>query len=329
MPDGVRARREPVEAGWCHRQVHQLRPHVQDPQADADQRRPARGDRDEAPTTRRDPSPSNPQRLQTPPRAAGMPHLSRADSVLGDGTPGAIADGGSGPTERQWLVRLENGEQKTCRELATLQQWIVAGVATRESLISRSGKTWKRLGDIAELSQYFTIADEARTQRAHKPTPKPRRRRRCSASVAPTAAGGTILPDDGDEIARRRATFARAARRHRRRRRVHRPTRRSPQLVGARAPADRDLGSRSGRARRRRRRRSRSCRAGRATGTWASSEIKHSDSMASMPQGPRGGRLSMQDNEPAFAAAASGFSRRRIVVPNRQGQSARSTTTTT
>ena len=35
----------------------------------------------------------------------------------------------SGPTaDRQWLIRLENGEQKSCRELATLQQWIVAGV---------------------------------------------------------------------------------------------------------------------------------------------------------------------------------------------------------
>src|SRR5260221_3068400 len=78
----------------------------------------------------------------------------RADSVLGDGTPSAIGEQGSGPQgERQWLVRLENGEQKTCRELATLQQWIVAGVATRESLISRSGKTWKRLGDINELGQ--------------------------------------------------------------------------------------------------------------------------------------------------------------------------------
>ena len=42
-----------------------------------------------------------------------------------------------------------------------LQQWIVAGVVTRNSLISRSGKTWKSLGDIAELRQYFTIADEA------------------------------------------------------------------------------------------------------------------------------------------------------------------------
>ena len=107
----------------------------------------------------------------------------RADSVLGDGTPAGIADVGSGPTERNWLVRLENGEQKTCRELATLQQWIVAGVATRESLISRSGKTWKRLGDISELAQYFDIADEARNQRAARPTPRPLRR----ASTRPAA----------------------------------------------------------------------------------------------------------------------------------------------
>src|SRR6185312_1299400 len=86
-----------------------------------------------------------------------------------------VNDPPSGPTsERQWMVRLENGENKTCRELATLQQWIVAGIVTRESLISRSGKTWKRLGDIAELGQYFAIADEARAQRSQKPTgPKP------------------------------------------------------------------------------------------------------------------------------------------------------------
>ena len=40
----------------------------------------------------------------------------------------------------------------------------------RESLISRSGKTWKRLGDIAELAQYFLIADEARAKRAVEPS---------------------------------------------------------------------------------------------------------------------------------------------------------------
>ncbi len=114
-----------------------------------------------------------------------------------------IADGGSGPTERQWLVRLENGEQKTCRERATVQQGSVAGVATRESLISRSGKTWKRLGDIAELSQYFSIADEARTQRAHKPTPKP---------VAGTmlGVGGPTAAADGRCPTTRRRTRRRA-----------------------------------------------------------------------------------------------------------------------
>src|SRR5262249_18215694 len=92
----------------------------------------------------------------------------RAESVPGAAAaaPMKIADLPSGPTsssgERQWQVRLENGETKTCRELVALQQWIVAGVATRESLISRTGKTWKRLGDIDELAQYFVIADEAR-----------------------------------------------------------------------------------------------------------------------------------------------------------------------
>jgi predicted Zn finger-like uncharacterized protein len=258
---------------------------------------------DEAPTTRRDPSPSNPQRLQTPPAGSGMLAQSRADSVLGDGTPGAIADGGSGPTERQWLVRLENGEQKTCRELATLQQWIVAGVATRESLISRSGKTWKRLGDIAELSQYFTIADEARTQRAHKPTPKP-----VAATMlglgGPTAAGGTILPDEGGDDHKTTGSF-----------RARRSTPPPPPPRGNSGPHPLPKSPNSSELALQQTEISGAARArvstpppvpvvpaGRATGTWASSEIKHSDSMASMPQGPRGGRLSMQDNEPAFAA---------------------------
>jgi predicted Zn finger-like uncharacterized protein len=68
--------------------------------------------------------------------------------------------GVSGAPERIWMLRLENGESRSCKELSTLQQWIVSGVATRESLISRNGKTWKRLGDIAELGQYFAIADD-------------------------------------------------------------------------------------------------------------------------------------------------------------------------
>jgi len=277
---------------------------------------------EEAATTRREPSPSappvgqsppgsfsGPQRLQTPP--LGSHSQSRADSVLGDGTPGALTDGGSGPTERQWLVRLENGEQKTCRELATLQQWIVAGVATRESLISRSGKTWKRLGDIAELSQYFSIADEARTQRAQKPTPSPKPGAGTMLGVGgrPAAAGGTVLPDDGGEEGRTTGNF-----------RARRSTPPPPPPRGGSAPNTMPKSPNSSELALQQTEISGPAASGsrqrvstpppvpvvpsqaRATGTWASSEIKHSESMASMPQGPRGGRLAMQDNEPAFAA---------------------------
>ncbi|MBA3501508.1 MAG: zinc-ribbon domain-containing protein, partial [Deltaproteobacteria bacterium] len=136
--------------------------------------------------------------------------MGRADSMLDD-VPTAAR--GEGPTtvERQWVIRLENGEQKSCRELATLQQWIVSNVVTRESLISRTGKTWKRLGDITELAQYFDIADEARTGRAEKST-KPAAKKSPVAGTmlgvgGATAAGGTILPDDDDEVGRATGSY--------------------------------------------------------------------------------------------------------------------------
>ena len=42
--------------------------------------------------------------------------------------------------ERSWLVRLSDGEIKVCRELATLQRWIVSGAVTPDCEISRTGK---------------------------------------------------------------------------------------------------------------------------------------------------------------------------------------------
>src|SRR5665647_1373851 len=54
----------------------------------------------------------------------------RADSILSpsidDEAPTRLAEDGPTTVDRQWLIRLENGEQKSCRELATLQQWILA-----------------------------------------------------------------------------------------------------------------------------------------------------------------------------------------------------------
>ena len=105
--------------------------------------------------------------------------------------------------ERQWLIRLENGEQKSCRELATLQQWIVAGVVTRESLISRTGKTWKRLGDISRARA--VLRDRRRGARAARRAPD---RSRPGAPVVNDA--GTMLGLHGaagrrrDDPARRR-----------------------------------------------------------------------------------------------------------------------------
>ncbi len=91
-------------------------------------------------------------------------------STLPPPSPGSAArsgrESGQPASEpRTWLLRLENGESRSCKELATLQQWILSGIVTRESLISRNGKTWKRLGDIAELGSYFAISDDAKASR--------------------------------------------------------------------------------------------------------------------------------------------------------------------
>lgn len=184
---------------------------------------------------------------------APLPRAPRADSIFdeaptyqaggsGASGPAAAASGAANeaPTavERQWLLRLDNGEQRSCRELATLQQWIVSGVVSRESLISRTGKTWKRLADIAELAPYFEVAEEARTTRATRITPGQLASAPAAKPASPhpavvprsagkpdlrgtmlgvghgpaaQAAGGTILPDDpadaGDELGTTTATF--------------------------------------------------------------------------------------------------------------------------
>ena len=158
------------------------------------------------------PIPSAPRggRETVRPRAAlGKP---RADSMLEDSSsfddiPTTSAEEPPTTVERHWLIRLENGEQKTCSELATLQQWIITSVVTREALISRTGKTWKRLGDIADLGQYFAIADEARANRGRtRQASRPGPRDHAAAPPGYSAAGGTIVPDDdGEEVTRSRA----------------------------------------------------------------------------------------------------------------------------
>src|SRR5512143_591516 len=94
--------------------------------------------------------------------------------------PEPVTDTGS-----MWLIRTPGGEHRRFRELTTLQQWIVERKVTRDCEISRSGETWKRLGEIAELSAFFAIVDQA--QASPRPTAGVDRKTQpfASAPVAP------------------------------------------------------------------------------------------------------------------------------------------------
>lgn len=70
------------------------------------------------------------------------------------------------PPPREWKVRQPTGNLYVCRELTTLQKWIIEGKVTRHDEISLTGDTWKRLGNIPELASFFQIVDDAAKGRA-------------------------------------------------------------------------------------------------------------------------------------------------------------------
>ncbi len=73
------------------------------------------------------------------------------------------------PQPREWKIRRRStGTTSTCRELTSLQQWIVEGKVGREDEISLTGETWKRLGDIPELASFFQVVDDAAKARAYE-----------------------------------------------------------------------------------------------------------------------------------------------------------------
>ena len=240
-----------------------------------------------------------------------------------------ITRSGSGPTtvERQWLVRLENGEQKTLSR------------ARDAAAVDRRRRRDARVADLA-LGQ---DVEAARRHRGAQPVLHDRRR----GAHATRGEADAEAASRGDDARRRRptaehrarrpraersfpttttsarrpATSGRAARRRRRRRRATRAGQPSPlpnvaERAGARAAADRAVAPRASRRRRRcPRRRTRD----RARGRRARSSS--SDSMAAMPQGPRGGTVRRWQRQRAGVRGARAVvARRRIVVPDRQGQ---------
>jgi predicted Zn finger-like uncharacterized protein len=285
----------------------------------------------DAPRPRPPSKPAGPLAAQPQQTAAG-PGYVKGDLAL-DEAPTTSLEGPT--TERQWLIRLENGEQKSCRELATLQQWIVAGVVSRDALISRSGKTWKSLGDIAELKQYFEVADEARTTARKPSASKPPVQSTMLGVGGATAAGGTILPDDEAPTTARPPKPITAP--------PPLPVTKTPAVgtpVAARRPATQPPpppkkgASQSGPLPQK---------ASippppsnRATAAWANDEIKPRDNKGG-PSGPFGGKLAAIPDEPAFAgrvraapSSEASFDTDRVklsddddsVLPARRGSSA-------
>src|SRR5215831_3847934 len=87
------------------------------------------------------------------------------------GPPIVTAPMAAGGSERMWMVRdPKSGDVQRFRELTTLQQWIVERRVSREHEISRTGDTWKPLGEIAELASFFQVVDLATRSGEHEQT---------------------------------------------------------------------------------------------------------------------------------------------------------------
>ncbi|MGV3624090.1 MAG: zinc-ribbon domain-containing protein [Archangium sp.] len=69
------------------------------------------------------------------------------------------------PPSREWKLRNAKGAVVPCRDLTMLQKWIIEGKVQRNDEISLTGDTWKRLGEIPELSSFFAIVEEANKAR--------------------------------------------------------------------------------------------------------------------------------------------------------------------
>ncbi len=73
--------------------------------------------------------------------------------------------------DRLWMVRKPDATVLVFKDLAVLQKWISENNILRDDEISRTGESWKRLGDIAELASFFQPFDQTRFQPTHYSQP--------------------------------------------------------------------------------------------------------------------------------------------------------------
>ncbi len=112
------------------------------------------------------------------------------------------------PDEGDWVVETSAGSSLRLDDLTTLHKWIIEHRVGREDRFSRDGKSWQRLGDLADLTPFFDIvasAERARTADASVPAPLP-------APLAPpvlmppTALSGGPSPEHGSREVHRLAS---------------------------------------------------------------------------------------------------------------------------
>jgi predicted Zn finger-like uncharacterized protein len=77
------------------------------------------------------------------------------------------------PLENQWSVRRTDGSNHKLPSLNDLTRLIAEGTFTRDDEVSRTGKAWRRLGDIEELESFFAEADRRGPSRIRKATQGP------------------------------------------------------------------------------------------------------------------------------------------------------------
>ena len=90
------------------------------------------------------------------PKLGTQPAPPRA-SVVAAAVPPPAAPQAAG----DWMVKKADGQIFRFRELTTLQKWIVERKVVRDDEISRTGKSWKKLGEIAELTSFFQVVEAA------------------------------------------------------------------------------------------------------------------------------------------------------------------------
>ncbi len=101
-------------------------------------------------------------------KCAQCSHVFRVKRPANGAQVGQVSELPPAPPSREWKVRQGNGNVFSCRELTTLQKWIIEGKVGRDDEISLSGDTWKRLGNIPELASFFQVYEEATRARSYE-----------------------------------------------------------------------------------------------------------------------------------------------------------------